>query len=277
MENHKNEEEFEQTKVSQKRWVKSPFWDLVLEGILFVIFCFCIAAVMGVIFVLIFGWNFVIENFSTIYYIMFDPSLFGAFILWVAIIKKKTFKEIFLGLPKLPEKGSRWFYYLIFITYFSLLAIFFALLAMGLISFETPLPEFWHKIYNGVIWAPISEEIYYRGYIYSRSEDIFGKGRFLLEWNVSKRNGEGQLVDKQFMTFEVTYTAIFSSIFFSLGHFQHILSFNPFALISIFIHGLVYCKARNDTNSLITGMILHGMWNFGLYLMEGTVYLFAYL
>ncbi len=276
MRNQNSNEEIEQTEREQKKIVRYPFWDFILEIIEFIIMCFVIAGIMFVIFVLIIGWVEVFNNLSTIATIMFQPSLLGAFFLWVSITKRKKFKDILMGKPKIPEKGHRWFYYFFIITWFILLAGFFTLLLLGWILFEPNLPEFWLDIYSGVLLAPIVEEIVYRGYIYLRCDDIYQGGRIYYEWKSKKYDEDGKLVERTFMTFEITYAAVLSSVLFSVSHVQYMLSgfTAPFLFIEGLIGGLLFCKFRNETDSLITGMVFHGMYNFGVQLIGSTVFLF---
>jgi membrane protease YdiL (CAAX protease family) len=268
MENQKTDAEIEQTEVPQKKWINYPFWDLILEIIVFFVFCLCIAVAMAVIFVLIFGWDYVFENYSNISSIMLGPSLFGAFILWVAITKRKSFKEIFMGIPKFPEKGHRWFYYFFVITWLLLFTAFLVSLVIGWTAFiATPSTVGW-GIYS-FFWAAFGEEVYFRGYFYLRSEDVYGRGRFFFEWKFTKRNDEGRFVGKTFMTFEITYPAIFTSIIFAAAH----LSLSPISLLLGFVGGLFFCKFRNETNSLIIAMIFHWMYDFGTLLLNYTLFL----
>ena len=63
---------------------------------------------------------------------MFYPSLLGAFIIWFKVFKKKKFKDYMLGLPKIPEKGERWFLVMVTIGYCAMMGTYIFLLAVGL-------------------------------------------------------------------------------------------------------------------------------------------------
>ena len=271
MQNQKNDAEIKQTETSQKKIVQHPFWDLILEIIEFGIMCFVIAEIMFVIFVLIIGWDEVFNNYMTIAKIMFQPSFFGVFILWILITKRKKFKDIIMGKPKFPEKGHRWFYYFFVIGWFSLLADFFVFLATGLISFEPKFPDFGLDIYS-LFWAATGEEIIFRGYLYLRCEDIYGKNKIYYEWNYLKRDENSREVKEQFMTFEITYAAILSSVFFASVHFMYLFTWGPISLFIGFVGGLLFCKFRNETDSLVIAMIFHWMYDFGISLINATVF-----
>jgi membrane protease YdiL (CAAX protease family) len=80
---------------------------------------------------------------------------------------------------------------------------------------------FWIKFFGLVIGAGIVEEIFFRGYVYSRSEEVFGDDRYQMVLNKEEGNVKGEIKKQQYMTFEIKYTSIFSSLVFT---FYHILA-----------------------------------------------------
>jgi len=160
-----------------------------------------------------------------------------------------------LGKPKFPEKGHRWFYYFWFGGWFTLLIVYIAMLLTNIAILQSEDPLFGISIFHGIFAAAIVEEIIFRGYLYARCEDIFGKNRHYIVWTRQEYDKEGISTERPFMTFEITYAALLSSFIFGIYHL------NPIQLIITFFGGLFFCKFRNEWESLIPGMIFHAMWN----------------
>jgi len=193
-----------------------------------------------------------------IFYILFYPLMFIGFILWIKLIKKINVIEFLkdkLKNPKFPEKNQRWAYYVVFISLIALLITFFIQLRLGFITYPIELPSFIYSKIHGIVGASIVEEIVFRGYFYDRCAEKFGKSRHFILWQRQTFDPQGRVNNNIFMTFEISYAALFSSLLFYVYHF------NPMAFLT-FIGGLIFCKFKREWNeSLIPAMIFHGMWN----------------
>ncbi len=245
------------------------FWNLLKELVLFVLFCLMLALIPFSIFYFLFGLDWIFDNMYIIGGLLFYPCFLGALLLWIKIVKKRDLKELFLGRPQFPEKGHRWFYYLWILGWSIILIIYLVMLATNLAYISVPAFNFGVTVFNGVIGAAIVEELFFRGYLYSRCEDLFGKNRHYVEWTRQEYNKSGDLIEKPFMTFEITYAALLSSLIFGIAHM------NPLQSIITFFGGLFFCKFRNEWKSLIPGMFFHGMWNALVIFYVATEFNFA--
>jgi len=179
----------------------------------------------------------------------------------VKFIKKKNFKEFLLGTPKIPKKGHQWFYSLYIITMISIVILALILLSTGIIILIPINDIFSLHFFHSVFGAGIVEELIFRGYLYSRSEEIYGPDRHYIVWAREEYDDEGKSRLKPVMTFEITYAALLSSMFFGLYHLPYL----SLHVVATFFGGLLACKFRNETDSLIPGMILHSSFNGWLY------------
>lgn len=237
-----------------KKKPKHPFWDLIKEIIYFAILCVILAGILFGVFYLTIEYDAIFDNLSNIFYLMFYPCLLGAFCIWIKLFKKRKFKDFMLGLPKMPKRGERWFYVLIILGYSIVMVTYVVLFAAGLAVFVIPI-DFWLLFFHGVVGAPIVEEIIFRGYIYLRCESIYNQNGYYISWTRKKFDDEGLLTEFPFMTFQVTYAAIVSSLLFGIFHM------NLLQLLYTPIAGLIICKFRREWKSLIPCMIFHAMVN----------------
>ncbi len=239
---------------------RNQLWILFRDLLLFGLFLFLIGIFIALIFILILGLNWLFANYLIVLYIFGYPSLLGALIVWVKVFRKQNLRLFLLGLPKMPEKGHRWLFIVLFLGGLALLIENLILFCIGAIWFRTVGIDFWLLFIATVFGAGIVEEFFFRGYLYYRFQELFGNNRYLILWNSEYYTKEDKYITKELMSFEVKHAAIVSSLIFAMVHIQY-YTINPLFLIFIFAFGLILCKTRNDFTSLIPGMIIHGAWN----------------
>ncbi len=239
---------------------RNELWIVSRDLLLFGLFLFVIGIIVALTFILILGLDWLFANYLIVLYIFGYPSLLGALIVWVKAFKKENLRPFLLRGPKVPEKVNRWFFVVLCIGGVMLVVENMILMFLGVISYRVVGVDFWLLFIATVFGAGIVEEIFFRGYLYFRFQEVFGSNNQTFSWNREYYNEEEKDIKKKILSFKVQDAAIASSLIFALVHVQYYV-IDPFFLIFVFALGLLLCKARNDWNSLVPGMIIHGAWN----------------
>lgn len=237
----------------KEKVITHKFGNITKEFFLIILLWLVLALLfIGLPLIIIFDLNWFLENFYTIFYTTFYISLFIAFLIWIKLIRKIKFKDFILGRPKFPEKGRCWFSYLFIIGTTTIFSILMILLTLNILTISLPLNSF-HNIVlliHLAIGAPIVEEIFFRGYLYHKCEELY---------EMKKLNLYEQ-TQKPFRKLQISYAALISSFFFGIYHFN-IFTLNFLYIITTAFIGLLFCQFRKEWNSLIPGIIFHAIWN----------------
>ena len=254
-------------KDNNKQVIKHKFGNITKEFFLIILLWLILAITfIALPLIIVFGLNWFIESFYTIFYLTFYTTLSVAFLIWIKLIKKRSFKDFILGRPRFPEEGHCWFSYFFIIGTVTIFVTFTILITMDFITISLPLLSF-HNIVLFIhltIGAPIVEEIMFRGYLYDRGEELYEEKKLTFY----KQEKE------PFRKLQISYAALISSFLFGIYHFN-IFTLNFLAVISTSFIGLLFCQFREEWNSLVPGMIFHSVWNLLIILIYLTS--FAYL
>jgi len=189
------------------------------------------------------------------YFAVFVTADLGGLFVWIKLTKR--------------EVKNDWLDYFLIVGWISIMGTFIIIVIFtDLVSFRPPELSF-YIIFGFIytcVYAPVFEEIIFRGYLYSQAEEIYGESKIQFNISSEKYDYEGEVIKKPIVAIEITYVAIVSSLCFGLWHMD------PLNSIRTFISGLVYCKLRKDTDSLIPSIIWHSIWNFTV-----TVLMFFYI
>ncbi len=166
-------------------------------------------------------------------------------LVWLVVFQRGVLKEsiklCYLKKPKTPPKDHQWVTILTFaLIGILILGIFNILVSWSPFLVRTPAKSSWFYIYYSCIQAPIVEELYFRGFLYSRMK----------HWNQSTR----KLSQNQFYLVEAFCSAL-------LFAFWHVFSF--MVLYSAFFVGLFLSFLRNEWGeSILLGLLIHSLYNF---------------
>ncbi len=127
------------------------------EVILFGFFYLIFAVIISLIFYLIFGLEwFLTYSFFYILFILY-PLVLGVFFLWIIFIRKKEIKEFISLKVRIPDKGHRWIYSIIFILILIIIITHVILLWLGIIYLNPIMADLWLYLIPSVIFGPIIE------------------------------------------------------------------------------------------------------------------------
>ncbi|WP_371805870.1 lysostaphin resistance A-like protein [Candidatus Lokiarchaeum ossiferum] len=166
-------------------------------------------------------------------------------LLWLSVyqrgVLKEDFSKITLYLPKKPVQEHRWVQILtIALIFILILSILNVLIDFNPLVVRFPQKSTWVYIFYSCIQAPLVEELYFRGFFYSRVK----------EWN--------HFAKKLNRNYFILIEAFCSAVLFA---FWHVFSFMIF--YSAFFVGLFLCFLRNEWGeSLVLGFVIHSMYNF---------------
>ncbi len=230
---------------------------------------------LGLVLLVAGGIYFVANDYSLANYrfwfeALWYPIAFLYVVFYITHIRKRRFRDFLLNAPKWPEKGHRWFYIAWSVFFGAVFVTWLILLGLGLARIQGTLIVILVGLWHSCIGAPIVEEILFRGYWFARGEEVYGKDRWFISWDREEFNPEvGEVRKDNIMTFQITYAAMISSLFFGLWHI------NPIQALYTLFMGLFFCKTRREWGrSLVPAMILHSSGNFLVQILSITNFTF---
>ncbi|MBD3352999.1 MAG: CPBP family intramembrane metalloprotease [Candidatus Lokiarchaeota archaeon] len=236
------------------------FAELIKEVILFALVLIVVMGVALGIFYLL--KNELLINNEFYFHILWYPLACLAMIIWIIGIKKDNIKRYLLNKPSWPKPHHRWFYILYFIFFVIFISGWVVILSLGSEwgYIDYPINLLIVSLTHSCIGAPLVEEILFRGYIHEKSEEVWGKDGWYINWKLLKYpNSQDENVkvhEKRVMNFRITFAALFSSFLFGVWHLNVIQS------IYTFFGGLIFVKTRREWGkTLIAPIILHSTWN----------------
>lgn len=252
---------------------KHAFWAVIRELLLFVVVLLLVLGpAVGLFFVLN---GFTLEGYTYWFHLLWYPLVALGALVFFGLVRRRPAREVLLGSPAWPRKGTRWFYVAYAASWVGVVVTWAVLLATGLARVPGTAPVVLAGFFHACVGAPLVEEVLFRGYLYGQAETIYGSDGWLLTWTARARDpATGQPTTKTLMTFQVAYAALFSSFWFGVWHM------NVFKAIYTFFGGLFFCKTRREwakdptRGSLVAPVILHASWNCMAQLVAVTEFLF---
>jgi len=221
-------------------------------------------------FIMFFLNNFIFINYEITFYMLWYPFSFLILLIWIKIFCKDSLKKYLLKKPRWPKKNQRLFYTAYFIFFIVCILSWFSFLIIGPewailreINFKLIILRYLHSC----LYAPIVEEIMFRGYWHEQAINVWGEDGWYIEWkkkifinnrkNGIKTNSLKDIIEQPIMNFQITYANIFSSLLFALWHL------NIIKVLYTFFGGLIFVKTKREWgNTLVVPIILHSSWNF---------------